>query len=473
MMKYRRVLCALLSGLLLAGALCSCGKKPFRYDLDDYAVFADHRALTLESAVIEERLQSDVQSLLDNYKDVCEKTSGELQEGDEVRLFFEGTVILFDGDCLFAVGSGMAPELDEELTAHGLVGGRLTVECGSVGEWKLSELTGGAVFGLPADVGVKAELTCDRADGPVKEGESLSCKLKLTCDFGEVTGIIGSNRASGDAGYALTLGSGVMPGNFEDELIGSPASAGSKKGFEIVLPDPFAKAPDVAGKTVHFVTEIVSAHRFIERDLENPDDFALLRAEYEADYGAGSFDYADAAAYLADMRASVKGAYAVEQLAAACRVGQWNEEELDTYTARLRNYYVNMFSSYLGAYSSGDFDEIEQAVAAYLFGVEFEDYLQIVLEQSREQLRRDWTVWHIAECEKLDRVKRNEYKAFIAQQIDEYNRYFEVHPDADGSVTVYTDKEIVETVYGGKDEVVKAIVGARVEKWLAENVAEN
>lgn len=263
-------------------------------------------------------------------------------------------------------------------------------------------------------------------------------------------------------GSPLKIGSGSFIDGFEDGLIGLSVAENTKTTLNLKFPNPYKNNEAYSGMKVDFDVTILSVTEEYERDLENAEQFADLKADYEEIYGEGSFDYADVNAYKADTEKSAHENAALTALLNASKMKRWPMSDYEKYLSDTRNqmwsyYYMMMLYGQIGSFST------EEELAARM-GMTKTEYEQSLADQAGASLKRDLVLYQVAKDQGLTSVSDEDYKAYCTEQALD-NGYTDEKDKTVADVDAYVD------AMGGKKAVKKALVLERALEKLAELVA--
>ena len=266
-------------------------------------------------------------------------------------------------------------------------------------------------------------LTVNGKNGKVADGEELDAELQWTYVFdgGTYNADSSAEKEKTDEdkkGFALEIGSGKFIDGFEDAMIGMSVAAGTKKTLELNFPSEYKSNTNLSGLDVNFDVEILSASNFYKRDMENAEQFAALKEDFEKANGKGSFDYTDKKDYDEKVRVKVRENLAVEAYLKLCKVKKWKYSDLEDYTNQVKNQYLNQ---YLNAYLSYGLsvDQAYQYASQYITKNE-----QAIVNAAGEALKQDLVLYQIAKEQGLIEVSSEEYNDYVDTQVKETNAYY-------------------------------------------------
>ena len=323
-----------------------------------------------------------------------------------------------------------------------------------------------SVYNSFAGSEITVALSVEGKEGKLADGENVPAVVKITNVFsgGTYNEENETNLAEGTrSGYKLEIGSNAFIKGFEDGMIGMSVEKGTKKSLDLTFPSPYNTNNALSGMDVVFEVEIRSVTKIYERDLDNAEQFAALKADYEKNNGEGSFDYADKAAYMAKLTSNVKASLASEAVVNKSKVKKWKYSDLDDYKSAARNNLLNTYISYYYQ-MTGQFLSSEEQVISTFFGGDSNSYLQSIANQAGKNLKNDWVLYQIAKDKGLDKVSDEEYKTFLTEQLAVANA------GVTDEANKMTESTLVSNI-GGKSAVEKYVVLEKAQKWLGENVA--
>lgn len=316
-------------------------------------------------------------------------------------------------------------------------------------------------------------LTVNGKNGKVADGEELDAELQWTYVFdgGTYNADSSAEKKKTDEdkkGFALEIGSGKFIDGFEDAMIGMSVVAGTKKTLELNFPSEYKSNTNLSGLDVNFDVEILSVSNFYKRDMEDAEQFAALKEDFEKANGKESFDYTDKKDYDEKVRVKVRENLAVEAYLKLCKVKKWKYSDLEDYTNQVKNQYLNQ---YLNAYLSYGLsvDQAYQYASQYISQNE-----QKIVNAAGEALKQDLVLYQIAKEQGLTEVSSEEYNEYVDTQVKETNAYYEATEtkDSDGNILKVSKSDIVDSFTNGKEGVKKAIVLNRAIEWLGAHITE-
>lgn len=316
-------------------------------------------------------------------------------------------------------------------------------------------------------------LTVNGKKGKVTDGEELDAELQWTYVFegGTYNADSSAEKDKTDKdkkGYALEIGSDSFIKGFEDAMIGMSVANGTKKTLELNFPSKYSTNTDLSGLDVNFDVEILSVSNFYKRDMEDAEQFAALKEDFEKANGKGSFDYTDKKDYDQKVRVKVRENLAVEAYLKLCKVKKWKYSDLEDYTNRVKNQYLNQ---YLNIYLSYGLS----ADVAYSYASSYiSQNEQAIVNAAGEALKQDLVLYQIAKEQELTEVSSEEYDEYVKTQVKETNAYYEANEveDSDGNILTVSESDIVDSYADGKKGVKKAIVLDKAIEWLGAHITE-
>ena len=286
---------------------------------------------------------------------------------------------------------------------------------------------------------VTVELAVEGKEGVIKNGEELAAKVRITHVFEGGT-------AQSEEGSELKIGSKSFIDGFESGMIGMSVAKGTKKSLDLKFPVPYSNNAVFSGQDVIFDVEIVSVYNVYDRDLDNADHFAAIKAEYEEKNGEGSFAYESKQAMEEALYPEAKAELAAEALVSKSKVTGWKYSDLEEYENKVINYYASYYYSITG--QSPDYNTV---LSTFFGGDE-----QNLVNTAGKQLKYDWVLYQLAKDKDLDSVSGDELDEYIAKAIE----------GSDISRDDYIERS------GGKSEIKKTIIINKAAKWLGENTKE-
>lgn len=134
MNKMFRAASAVLAAVIVSGSLVSCGQA-FNYDLSKYVTLGQYKGVSVSASEIDESVESQIQSLLENNSEKTEVTDRAARDGDEVNIDYTGTIDgeAFDGGTAssdtITLGSGQMIDGFESGIVGMNIGETKTVTC--------------------------------------------------------------------------------------------------------------------------------------------------------------------------------------------------------------------------------------------------------------------------------------------------------------------------------------------------------
>lgn len=92
--------------LLLLLSLVGCGT--FGYNINSYLTLADYNnkeVVFVDKAKLDKAVEEALENLIDSYPEIKDKTEGKVADGDTVYIYYEGTLVMFEGETTLKVGS--------------------------------------------------------------------------------------------------------------------------------------------------------------------------------------------------------------------------------------------------------------------------------------------------------------------------------------------------------------------------------
>ncbi len=546
----KKVLTALIAAVLLV-SLVGCGT--FGYNIKSYVKMGDYtdaNTVFVSQKDIDDTVADALKSLRENYKGTRDVTEGTVEKDHTVYIYYEGTLVIFDGTTTITVGSSGIAGFDEALKNAAFTDGKAEFDLTLADDFTIPEFVSNAIkedsnndaspdskeseesketktsnenaaaINAAAPLyddaktsptpstsetesksffaGTKTHVvvTVEGKSGKVSDGEKLEMELRWTLpDFEggtynakteeEAAKEEEENKTSDGAsespaespaespseeeeeekrkGYALKIGSGSFIDGFEDGLIGLSVAENTKTTLSnLKFPNPYKNNEELSGMKVDFDVTILSVTEEYERDLENAEQFADLKADYEEIYGEGSFDYADVNAYKADAEKSARQNAALTALLNASKMKRWPLSDYEKYLSDTRNqvwsyYYMMMVYQQVSSFSTED----ELAGVLNMTRAEYEQWLA---DQAGASLKRDLVLYQVAKDQGLTSVSKEDYEAYCKEEALE-NGY------TDSEDKTVADVDAYVSAMGGKKAVKKAMVLERALEKLAELVA--
>lgn len=314
---------------------------------------------------------------------------------------------------------------------------------------------------------VTVTIKVDGKNGKAEDGETLAAGVKITHVFDKGTYDAESesekNKGEDDRkGSPLEIGSNSFIKGFEDGMIGMSVEKGTKKSLELTFPAPYTSEKTFSGLDVVFDVEIQSVTKIYERDLDNAEQFAALKADFEKANGEGSFNYTDKADYMDGLTKNVKASLASDAMVAASKVKKWKYSDLDEYKVSARNSLLNNYMYYYYQMTGQILSSEDQIVSTFFSG-DYEKYQQTIANQAGKQLKNDWVLYQVAKDQGLDTVTDEEFDKFVTEQLNISNA------GVTSEENKTTREQMIENI-GGKSAIKKYVVIEKAQKWLGENV---
>lgn len=493
----KKTMIAVLSALL-ALTLASCGT--FGYNIKNYVDVADYgnaSAVSVSKAAIDKKVTTAVNNLVDTYTETKDVKEGTIKDGNTVYIYYEGTLVLFEGDATIKVGESGVKGLDEALKAAEFKEGKAEFDLKLAEDFTMPAFTKkadesedttatGSTF---ASKDTHFALTIEGKEGKVTDGEELKVTMYWTlpgfeggtynaeteaaqnattttpAETSETTATTEAEEQEEEKkkGFELKIGSKSFIDGFESGLIGVSVAEGTKKTLNLTFPNPYSSNTAYSGMRVDFDVTVLSVTEEVKRDPATAEGFAAIKADYEKKNGEGSFDYADLAAYKAEAEKSERQTAAVNAVLNASKIKRWPLSDYNTYLENTRNqmyyyYYMMAMYGYFNTFSS-------QSELASNLGMTDEAYEQYLSDQAGASLKQDLVLYQVARDQGLDKVSD-----------DEFNAYCEEKAIANGNTKTVDEKTVADVdayvnSIGDKDTVVKQIVLERAREYLGEHVA--
>ncbi|MBQ8236075.1 MAG: hypothetical protein IJZ37_05265, partial [Clostridia bacterium] len=115
--------------LLLLISLVGCGT--FSYNIKNYVNIADYTdgsIVYIDKAKVEDAVKDAIDELVDAYPEIKDKTSGKVEKDDTVYIYYEGTLVLFEGETTLKVGESGVKGFDDALKNAEFKNGKASFE---------------------------------------------------------------------------------------------------------------------------------------------------------------------------------------------------------------------------------------------------------------------------------------------------------------------------------------------------------
>ena len=263
----------------------------------------------------------------------------------------------------------------------------------------------------------------------VKDGDEVSIDYVGTMDGVEFEG--GSAQD-----YKLTIGSGSLIDNFEEQLIGT--HPGDKVTVNVTFPDPYKNNPDYAGKAASFAVTVKGIYEvgefndaFVKKNLS---DYAQTVEEYKQYLRDTDYETKLANAvqkYVTDNISADK--YPTDYVKHLKSLQMTIDEEEFNYKAQMyaaygTNFEYSSVMEYKGAANLEEYEKVLQTAAenTCLNNMAYQDLAaQAGITVTDEQYQA-----FITENEITDEVAEQYGKPYIIQQYvlrDQVNKYIQEH----------------------------------------------
>ena len=491
---------------LLALMLAGCGA--FNYNIRSYVDIGDYTKADVASvsrSAIDKNVKKAVDTLVKDYQGVRDVTEGEIKDGQTVRIYYEGTLVLFEGKATIKVGQSGVKGLDDAIKAAEFKDGKAEFDL------KLAEDFTMPAFTKKADDAEKTEdtsdttasafaskdthfaLTAEGVKGKLEDGKEVEFDIYWTLpgfEGGTYNAETEAKAAEAEEaaktsetpaetataaeteeeekeekkkGYELTIGSKSFIDGFETGMIGMSVAEGTQKTLNLTFPNPYTSNTAYSGMRVDFDVTVLSVTEKFDRDPSNAEDFAAIKADYEKAKGEGSFDYADIEAYKTETEKSEHRTAALYAILNASKVKRWPLSDYNKYLDNVRNqqyyyYYMMSMYGYMDKFSS-------ESELAQKLGMTQQEYEQNLANQAGAALKQDLVLYQVARDQGLDKVTSEEYNAYCLKKAEENKNTKTV-----GEETVPDPDAYVESM-GGKDAVEKQMILDRALDYLTEHIA--
>ena len=429
----------------------------FDFDVTQYVKIPDVRSYTLKKEDVDAEAESYAEELAENNPVVSAKTEGTVEKDDITEIYYQGILIVYDGDVDLTVGETGIAGLDDEMERNPPAGGTADYELALPEDFALPEFMKRSNDLLDQELSGKT-VTVRLSDLPETmpaSGEQLHAHLRFEYIF---PGGTFNEASNGGAGSELTIGSGKFIAGFEDGMIGMSVEAGSSRTVETTFPDPYRNDPALAGERADFVVRILSVKTSHICDLNDPDDFALFKTNYIAENGEGSFSYDSKAALMVDYTRRAKANLCYDLINNDVQPIKENEEELAAYKASVKDQLIMQigqnYYSYIGRMLT------EEEVITYFYGGDEGTFNSKIEESAKLYLHRHLTYMGVLRDLGLQEPTQEQVDKMLNEQVEYYTRY-------GYSVTA---EDVANALYGGMNEVKKEIMTNTMLDWLTENV---
>lgn len=500
--------------LLLLISMVGCGT--FSYNINNYVKLADYKdgkVVFIDKAKVEDAVKDAIDELVEAYPEIKDKTSGKVADGDTVYIYYEGTLILFEGETTLKVGESGVKGFDEALKKAEFKDGvaeftlkladdftipafakkpakeedkkdeskeddKKAAEAAEAAETSKEETKKEEVSYFAGKT-TTIKITVEGKNGKVTDGEELKMTLRWTEPNFE-GGVYNAETEKEAAkkeeankkseshshsekeeekrpGFALEIGSKSLIDGFEDGLIGLSVAANTKKTLDLTFPNPYSKKPKLSGMDVEFAVTILSVTEAIELDPDTQWDEIKAKI-FEEDEDA-VFDYANADEYRKEVELAKKMELATTKILYASEMKKFPVSDYDDYKQNYDNYMYNQLYMqwfYAGGYNSSTAPTKETLVTRYGGFKSMTEYKQHVADNAGLQLKRDLVLYQIAKNEGLTEVSTEEMTEFA------YDMGYTKKVDGKN----VGDVEALNEAYG-KDEAKKAAVLYKAQEYLA------
>lgn len=441
------------------------GDRLFDLNISEFVTIPDLKTLTIDKEAVAKSVEDEEASLIAHYRGTEKKTEGSVENGDLTYIYYKGILYAYRGEISFVLGESGIPGFDEKLASEGFTDGLFTAELEMPDDFKLPAFVGEDKNNLSSELQGKTvcvSFECD-FEGKPAVGSELRGNLTLshvfeggTYDASSYYEII--KGEDDQKGYELEIGSGSFIEGFEEGMIGMPVAEGSKRNVPVVFPDPYLNNPAMSGVPADFEVTVVAVYRFVERDLDDPEDFAALKNDYELQNGKNSFPFENKEEFIADVTKQFTSQAAVGVYCDASTVLKDEEKVLADYVQMARDYYSNYYIRLYYSYTGMVLPE-EQVVIAFFGSMDV--YLENVEKAARAQMKNDLLLVALGEQEGFAEVTAEDYNAYLQKAADTENAYYE----SIGSEERLTPEEI-EELMGGMRLAKLQMVLDRAEEWL-------
>ena len=447
--------------LLLLISMVGCGT--FSYNINNYVKLADYKdgkVVFIDKAKVEDAVKDAIDQLVEAYPEIKDKTSGKVADGDTVYIYYEGTLVLFEGETTLKVGESGVKGFDEALKKAEFKDGvaeftlkladdftipafAKKAEKEEDKEDKTSEAAEAAEAAETSKEETKEEevsyfagktttikITVEGKNGKVTDGEELKMTLRWTepnFEGGVYNAETEKEAAEAESeshthseeeeearpGFELEIGSDSFIDGFEDGLIGLSVAANTKKTLDLTFPNPYSKNTKLSGVDVEFAVTILSVTEAIELDPDTQWDEIKAKI-FEEDEDA-VFDYANADEYRKEVELAKKMELATTKILYASEMKKFPESDYDDYKQNYDNYMYNQLYMqwfYAGGYNSSTAPTKETLVTRYGGFKSMTEYKQHVADNAGLQLKRDLVLYQIAKNEGLTEVSTEELTEF-------------------------------------------------------------
>lgn len=501
--------------LLLLISMVGCGT--FSYNINSYVKVADYnngQVVFIDKAKVEKAVDEALKNLIDSYPEIKDKTSGEVKKDDTVYIYYEGTLVLFEGETTIKVDSdevkavvGFNEALKKAEFKDGEASFEITLDKAftvpafakkpakeedkkdetskdaKADTSKEENKTNTSTTSTPsyfAGKKTKVVLTAEGKNGKVADGEELKVTLRWTepgfsggtynkATEDEAAKKEEANKTSTSAsastskeeeakkpGYQLKIGSKNFIDGFEDGLIGLSVAANTKKTLKLTFPNPYSSNKALSGVDVEFDVTILSVTEEIKRDPAVQTEWDAIKADIVKENKDASFDFKNAGEYKAFVEEAKKMDLVATKILYASEMKKFPYSDYKEYKENYENYLYNqMFMQYFYTTYSTSAPALETLVTKYGGFKSLDAYYQHIADQAGLNLKRDLVLYQVAKNEGLTEVSD--------EDITEYIAYFN---NLNGSKTL--TKENIYEQYGDEDEANKTIVLYKAQKFLAE-----
>ncbi|MBP3322456.1 MAG: hypothetical protein J6M12_08875 [Clostridia bacterium] len=503
--------------LLLLISMVGCGT--FSYNINNYVKIADYtdgKIVFIDKTKVEEAVKDAVDELVEAYPEIKDKTTGEVKDGDTVYIYYEGTLILFEGETTLKVGESGVKGFDEALKkAEFNKKGELEFELKladdftipafakkaekeedkkeeSKEEAKDEKAAEAAETAEPSKEETKKEevsyfagkttkikITVEGKTGKVADGEELKCTLRWTepkfkggvynadtekeaAEKEEAAKKSESHSHSEEEeekrpGFELEIGSNSFIEGFEKGLIGLPIETNKQITLDLTFPNPYTSNKQLSGMDVEFLVTLLSATEKIERDPETQWDD--IKASILEENENAVFDYANVDEYKAEVELAKKMELATTKILYASEMKKWPVSDYNDYKQNYDNYMYNQLYMqwfYGGGYNSTSAPTKETLVTRYGGFKSMTEYKQHVADNAGLQLKRDLILYQIAKDQGLTDISDEDLIAYA------YDAGYTEKVDGKN----VGDKDALIEAYG-KDEAKKAVAIYKAQEYLA------
>ena len=552
--KTKRIFVAMIAALM-ALCLVSCGT--FSYNIKSYVNVGDYTdgsKVNVSQSLINKMVDKAVEDLIKNYPSTDDVTDGKIEEDMTVYIYYEGTLVIFDGEVALTLVEGgiegfkeayekaevkdgvaeftlklakdfVMPDFvaeaikdreekekdkddeskseeskaeeskteeeakdekaaraasseddaseskssaDEKKEVSKFAEQEVTFKVKKTTDSKVIELT----WTIPGFEGgtynAQTEEDAKKKEEEDKKSEAESSEEDKSEEDKATTTTESEEEEEEDEerpGYALKIGSGAFIDGFEDGLEGLDVAEVLKEGVvttlkDLYFPNPYKNNTALSGMGVIFDVTILSVTKDTPRDVEDPDQFAALKKDYEKANGKDTFDYKDIDAYKEAREKSEKQSAALIAIMNASKMNRWPLSDYNEYLTNVRNqtyYYYSLMSlyGYFSRFSS-------EAELAKLLGMTTEEYEKDLADQAGLSLKQDLILYQIAKDQGLDKISNSEYKAYCQEEALEHG-----YTDDNGKLDVDAYVEAM----GGKTAIKKQMVLERGLDYLTEHIA--